>query len=385
MLTTSILLALAASPAPELEWHHGNLDAAIGQARDAETQVLIYFWADGSQHCASMYGQTLQSELGEAALADLVLVSANVGDGPGSALMRRFGVQTMPTCLVLGPDGQPDDVILGYAPPDAFAWEIERILKGEGTVTALRTALAQTEDMSEGQFAARLTLAAKLTDVGVLEESEALRQSIRKDDPKGKTLSGAEVLLDEVVASITVNEDGEELEPEQWDLDPVYKLAKKSKQDTVRYQAWNRAANLEANRGDMPASRKALVASREFVPDSDLCNWSQQVTWYFLRSEDELTSKDYAFAVDIAAQAVKFIEGFHMGESDEVPPERCWTGSEGAYKAYLARYVDGLAWAHYYSGDSRTAIELAARCRELDPEYEEYATRAETFAQPIEG
>ena len=35
MLTTALLLALAAGPVPELEWHHGDLEAALGRALES--------------------------------------------------------------------------------------------------------------------------------------------------------------------------------------------------------------------------------------------------------------------------------------------------------------------------------------------------------------
>lgn len=385
MLTTALLLTLAAVPAAELEWHHGDLTAALERAGADDSAVLMYFWSDGSQHCQAMYAQTLQAESVADALNDVVLVSANVGDEAGAALMRRFNVETMPTCLILDDEGNPEDVILGFAPPNAFLHELNRVASGEGTVSSLRRQLAATDGVNDPNLAARLVLSNKLNDVGNRAEAEALRASIRADDPKGVTLTGAEVLLSETVEAVTMTADGDWLEASDWDLEPVYALAKRSRQDAVRYHAWNSAANLESERGELERARRNLMKARDYLPAAQLCDWSQQVTWFFLRDDMELNSRDKRFAVELAADAVAFVEAMHLGPSAELPPERCWTGTEAEHRAYLARHVDTLAWAHYYTGDSAAAIELAQRCCELDPGYDEYRSRAETFARPLEG
>ncbi|MEO0649539.1 MAG: thioredoxin family protein [Planctomycetota bacterium] len=390
MLIPTLLLGLGAALPADLDWIHGDLEEAERRASAQARPILVYFWSNGSQHCSAMYQETLQSEETAEILGRHCLVSADVASAEGAALMREHGVGTLPTCLVLGPDGSPEDILIGYATPSAFAFELQRIEDGVGTVSALRGALAAAQVDAPGEepdFAARLLLAGKLDDVGLDAEASKLRQSVRADDPQGRTVSGALALVDAAATDLVEDADGLALEPEAWDLRPLYRLAKRTSQPLVRYHSWNKLASLEASRDDREAAIDALAKAHPHVPTDELVAWCQQSAWFVMGPEVEVRGAHKRFLREITAQAVAHVEGLVVGEASDASrtpdPQKVWTKSREEYNAYLARQLDTQAFACYFTGDARTAIELARRCRELDPEYEEYAGRESFFSQPI--
>ena len=76
------LLALTATAQAfedPIEWHHGPFSAAQRQASGAGELLLVYFWMDGSDFCAQVYGQTLTTDAAASELSDFICVSANAG------------------------------------------------------------------------------------------------------------------------------------------------------------------------------------------------------------------------------------------------------------------------------------------------------------------
>ena len=149
---------------------------------------------DSSEYCVRVYGETITTDAAAAELSDYICFSANVTQEEGSQLIKRYNVTTLPTMLFVSPDGRVDDAILGFIPLSSFVSEMQRIEQGSETVSAMR-ALA---DASPEDLDLRLTLAQKLAFVGDKQGSEELLESIRRADPRGRTLAGAQLGLYDV-------------------------------------------------------------------------------------------------------------------------------------------------------------------------------------------
>ncbi len=200
----STLLAAAALFAPqadtvpqagtaqnEVKWFEGPFSAALEKARTESQPIFAYFWMDSSEYCVRVYGETITTDAAAAELSDYICFSANATQEEGSQLIKRYNVTTLPTMLFLSPDGRVDDAILGFIPLSDFLSEMQRIQQGSETVSAMR-ALA---DASPEDLDLRLTLAQKLAFVGDKQGSEELLESIRRVDPRGRTLAGAHLGL----------------------------------------------------------------------------------------------------------------------------------------------------------------------------------------------
>lgn len=86
-----------------------------------------------------------------------VNVHENAGTEEGKPIAKRYGVNGYPTLVVVDAKGDEIDRIVGYLPPDKFMPEVRRILKGEGTLPALRKQVEANPD----DLAAALSLAGK--------------------------------------------------------------------------------------------------------------------------------------------------------------------------------------------------------------------------------
>lgn len=67
-----------------------------------------------------------------------VNVHVNAGKDGGREVAAKYGVRAFPTLVIVDATGSEIDRIVGYRPPATFIPEIERILRGEGTLAALR-------------------------------------------------------------------------------------------------------------------------------------------------------------------------------------------------------------------------------------------------------
>jgi hypothetical protein len=73
----------------------------------------------------------------------------NAGKPEGREVATRYGVNAYPTLVIVDAEGGEIDRIVGYRPPATFIPEIQRILRGEGTLPALRKqAEASPEDLA---------------------------------------------------------------------------------------------------------------------------------------------------------------------------------------------------------------------------------------------
>jgi thioredoxin:protein disulfide reductase len=84
-----------------------DLEQAIAAATSAGQPVMLDFYADWCTSCIEMERYTFTSPAVRAALADAVLLQADVtaNDAADQALLRRFGIFGPPSIVFFGPDG----------------------------------------------------------------------------------------------------------------------------------------------------------------------------------------------------------------------------------------------------------------------------------------
>jgi thioredoxin:protein disulfide reductase len=102
-----------------------DLDRELAQARAEGRGVLVDFSAEWCTSCKEMERYTFSDPRVQAALADTVLLRADVtrNDADDQALLRRFGIFGPPTIAFFGADGQERTAyrVVGYMKADAFA------------------------------------------------------------------------------------------------------------------------------------------------------------------------------------------------------------------------------------------------------------------------
>lgn len=107
----------------------------------------------------------------------------NAGKPEGREVATRYGVRGYPTLLIVDAEGAEIDRIVGYRPPATFIPEIQRILRGEGTLPALRKKAEESPD----DLACAVAYAEKLLAsdaAGAAKRLRAIEKTLVSEDPE---------------------------------------------------------------------------------------------------------------------------------------------------------------------------------------------------------
>ncbi|MDZ7767689.1 MAG: protein-disulfide reductase DsbD [Woeseiaceae bacterium] len=120
-----------------------DLDRALAAASAQNRPAMLDFYADWCVSCIEMEEYTFTDPAVQAALADAVLLQADVtaNDGDDQALLQRFGIYGPPTIVFFGRDGRQLDgyEIVGYMKAADFAEHVERALDSRDKLIANTT------------------------------------------------------------------------------------------------------------------------------------------------------------------------------------------------------------------------------------------------------
>ncbi len=353
-------LVLSSGGAPgsseaEVLWRFGRFQKVLDEAGASGKPVLVYFWMEGSEQCVQMYEATLKEEAAVEATADFVCYSAKHGDPYGGKLFERYKITTVPCVRVIKPDGEADDGLTGFADPGTFVQQLERIKSGKDTLSDLRARSAADPD----DFDLRNRVAGKLFDLGDVEGHDAIRDSIKRDDPEGESRIGAQLHMADVTTAMTK----EATRVSEVELDSLYAFAEKARHPDVTFAAWATIAANENARGNTKAEHAALHAAWAAVPAANVLNWGNSTALWLWSNRDVLSKEDRALALDMAVKAVEKAELLRNGGSDGASS---YSGDD--YEAFLADRLTTLIKCQAMNGKRKDALALVDRCRELDPE-----------------
>ena len=342
MLLFDLALCALAQPAVALqtEWRVGPLESCLATAQATQKPVLVYFWLEGSDYCAKLWGETLTAEGVQPELGEFVCVSADVVTPFGADLVARYSVATLPTVLVLSADGEVEDALIGVLPELDFIAGLRKIRAGDGTLSSLRRAAQAAPD----DLAARYALGLKLQHVGAAAAGAALIESIRSEDPQGRTLMGARLALWDLMTQLTAG--GDDVIP---DLTPLHKHLRAARQPEVLYEGWNWIANLEREQGNLKESRAALAKAWPHVAPADLIGWSFEGLPTFWRDREALKGSERKLALEIATAAAE------RAQAEVVPAQQDSLDTAADCLEVQARF----AWLSGRREAARSALESA--------------------------
>ena len=219
---------------------------------------------------------------------------------------------------------------------------------------------------SEADIDSRWQLAGKVQALGEGDRHDELMASIREVDPKGKTLVGARMLLQELTKKVA-GDDGysdEESEADRkqrvaaWDLAPLYAHAKSTSLKEAKHEAWQQIGNMEAKREDMQAAFKAFHAAWKTCPEDKVVDWSNDVARWVIKSAEQRTSKEKKFALELATKALATLEK----RLKEDPPGE---SEHLKYEKYQAYCWNTVAWAFHINGKQKPAVKAATKAVKL--------------------
>ncbi len=112
-----------------------DLDTALAAANASGKSVMLDFYADWCVSCKEMEKYTFPEPAVQAALANTVLLQADVtaNDDTDQALMQRFGILGPPSILFFGLDGveKANYRVVGFKPATEFAPHIQQAFGGQ--------------------------------------------------------------------------------------------------------------------------------------------------------------------------------------------------------------------------------------------------------------
>ena len=111
-----------------LDWED-SWESAFTRARSEDKPVLVTFEAEWCVWCKKLESTTYRdSEVMSLIAASMVPLALDV-DGSGKELSNEFAVESLPTVLVVSPDGRERGRINGYLPPGQFVDAVSEILQ----------------------------------------------------------------------------------------------------------------------------------------------------------------------------------------------------------------------------------------------------------------
>lgn len=113
-----------------------DLDTAIAAAASQRRPAMLDFYADWCVSCIEMEHYTFTDPDVREALADTVLLQADVtaNDSDDQELLQRFGVFGPPTIVFFGPDGvrRQGFEVVGFMNAEKFAVHVQRAIAADG-------------------------------------------------------------------------------------------------------------------------------------------------------------------------------------------------------------------------------------------------------------
>ena len=118
----------------------GDLDQALAAAAAENKTAMLDFYADWCVSCIEMEEYTFTDSAVQAALANTVLLQADVtaNDDEDQALLQRFGVFGPPTIIFFGSDGVQRNgyEVVGYMKANDFEAHVHKAVGATTTITA---------------------------------------------------------------------------------------------------------------------------------------------------------------------------------------------------------------------------------------------------------
>ncbi len=348
------LALVAAGPwlRAEIQWFDRSFEDALSTAGDQDKMLFVYFWMEGSQHCETLYQQTLQSPPAQEILQSFVCLSVNAADAQQATVIRHCQVSIVPSMFFLSPQGVIEDAIMGAVPTNEFVDQGTRIKAGRDTVSELRGRV------DSGDEQALLLLASKLQYLGDQAGFRRIIDTIRAEDPLGSTLAGAQLLLRDLLQKVaaTPAEGASSEDP----FAPVYEQVTNSPFAEVKLEGWEWLASQEAQRGKTAESRQARAMAYRHAPEDRKEEIGLRMVQFYFLDRQELDRDEKKLMREVASKIAKEVE--RRAKKIKDPNDPNFVSDEQKSMAYSA-----LAQAHSVDGKHSKALSVMEKALSLSP------------------
>jgi hypothetical protein len=179
-LVACVLAGVALAPRPAgprprgVSWAPADVDAALARARASGRRVLAVFEAAWCPSCRRLEQEVLGARPGESLGADMIAVRFDFDDERNRPIVERFVVLSLPTALVLAPDGTQVGRVDGYDGRDGWLRVVRGAKGASDPVPALRLAHAR----APADARAALALGEALLVRGSPDDGQALLEQV---------------------------------------------------------------------------------------------------------------------------------------------------------------------------------------------------------------
>ena len=395
MLLSPLVLALSLAggdhaPETAVPWFEGTYNEALRQARKEERLVFVAMLPDWSEMSGRILTETFQDPRVVELLSEHVCYRVDTEDPRGKQLVDRFHVENFPSLLFLDGRGNVEEVIQGFIPAEPLLFEVDRVHRGDQTVSDFRGRVQEHPD----DLDARLALANKLQWIGDARGHEREVGFIRQMDPHGESQAGARLVMwDLMWQTVSAEQEGGHA-----DFGEIEAFLEATPHHGVGFDGWQWVSASREQRGDGEGARRALRKAWPHVADGDRLAFANEVAWETWVHREEMGDEDRAFALELATAAVDLARAALAEEAGgccdgEGACDACSEGgdavdgqlvdaaeAEARKGAWLAAYLDTLACAHYMNGSADEAVTLVEECIELAPDVGEYQERLVAFS-----
>ncbi|KPL04017.1 MAG: hypothetical protein AMJ90_02250 [candidate division Zixibacteria bacterium SM23_73_2] len=167
----------------KIEWQT-SLDQGLELAEKQNRKLLVDFFREDCKWCERLDDSTFTDREVISLTLDFVFVKINGKED--TLLTNEHKVSAYPTVLILKPDGEEIERIVGYLPPREFFRTVKLYLKGKGTLTDLEEML--NKDSADVKLLLRV--GEKYMDRKRYDEAKDLFRKVTNIDSKnywGKT------------------------------------------------------------------------------------------------------------------------------------------------------------------------------------------------------
>ncbi|MCU1348125.1 MAG: thiol disulfide interchange protein DsbD like protein [Acidobacteria bacterium] len=236
-----------------------SLTVAQKKAKDSKQLIFVDLFADWCGWCHRMEQEVFPSATFQNATDNMVLLRLNTEDGgEGSMFARKFSITSLPTFLMLAPDGTLAGVIKGYAAAPEFVKSIKGM---ETKYNDFRDRVAKEPTFGK-DYQKRLDLA---VEFGERQDFDASETRLRRllADPKVPADVRDKAYYNLAVTQVTQGKKSESLKT----IDKLSTITSKGESlERARFLA----SQIYYEQGDLKAAVGELKRFKTTFPDSVL-------------------------------------------------------------------------------------------------------------------
>jgi len=129
-----------------------NVEEALALASKENKNIVLAVSAEWCPYCQKLEKEIFKSDTGEELFKSLICVKVDFDTSYGQKIKRKYRIISLPTVVLLNPEGKEIDRIIGYAGKEWFVNLLKKYSKGKDPLPELQKKLEKNPDNPELLF-----------------------------------------------------------------------------------------------------------------------------------------------------------------------------------------------------------------------------------------